>query len=175
MITRKKEAGALLLSLALIASAVAAQTPGFEVASVRPAPGPGLTSQRMTDSRVDLSLISMRALLLLAFRAKSYELAGPDWLADTRVSIQATMPPGSTRQQVPEMLQRLLAEQRSFESLTADEWRAHSARFDADVMAAITPEASVRRKRTPQSTHPDDVGKALHDVRRWIDEHSAEP
>src|SRR5262245_42489945 len=84
--------------------------PAFEVASVRLAPGPGVTSQRMTDARVDLNFISLRALLLMAFRAKSYELVTPDWLAETRVSVQATMPSGSTRQQVPELLQRLLAE-----------------------------------------------------------------
>jgi uncharacterized protein (TIGR03435 family) len=46
----------------------------------------------------------------MAFRTKPYELVGPDWLAETRVTIQATMPPGATRQQVPEMLQRLLSE-----------------------------------------------------------------
>jgi uncharacterized protein (TIGR03435 family) len=64
----------------------------------------------MTDSRVDLARINLRALLLLAFRAKGYELVGPDWLAETRVTVQATLPAGATRQQIPEMLQRLLAE-----------------------------------------------------------------
>lgn len=64
----------------------------------------------MSDTRVDLVNMPVRTLLLLAFRAKAYELVGPGWLAETRVSIQATMPPGATRQQVPEMLQRLLAE-----------------------------------------------------------------
>lgn len=100
----------VLLSLALTAQVFAAQTPAFEVASVRLAPGPGSTSQRMTDTRVDLTLINLRALLLLAFRAKGYELVGPDWLAETRVSIQAALPPGAKRQQIPDMLQRLLAE-----------------------------------------------------------------
>lgn len=100
----------VLVALAFTAQVFAAQAPTFEVASVRLALGPGLPSQRMTDTRVDLQLISLRNLLLLAFRAKAYELAGPDWLAETRVSIQATLPAGATRQQVPEMLQRLLAE-----------------------------------------------------------------
>ena len=109
-----------LVFLAFVASASAQQTPSptsaspaptaFEVASVRLAPGAGTPSQRMTDSRVDLSYTPLRAVLLLAFRAKGYELVAPDWLADTRVSIQATMPPAATRQHVPELLQRLLAE-----------------------------------------------------------------
>jgi uncharacterized protein (TIGR03435 family) len=100
----------VLLSFALTVQVFAAQTPDFEVAIVRLAPGPGVTSQRMTDSRVDLTSINLRALLLLAFRAKSYELAGPPWLAETRVSVQATLPAGATRQQIPEMLQHLLAQ-----------------------------------------------------------------
>ena len=102
-----------LVTLALTTAGMRAQrpdAPSFEVASVRLASGPGMTSQRMTDTRVDFVLIPLRTVLLMAFRAKSYELVGPDWLAETRVTIQATMPPGATRQQVPEMLQRLLAE-----------------------------------------------------------------
>ena len=108
-----RRATLLLVTLVVATATVSSQRPDrpvFEVASVRLAPGPGLTSQRMTDTRVDLAFVSLRALLLLAFRAKGYELAGPDWLAETRVSVQATLPVGTTRQQVPEMLQRLLAE-----------------------------------------------------------------
>jgi hypothetical protein len=54
------------------------------------------------------------------------------------------------------------------ESLSLDEWRAHSPLFDADVRDAITPAASVGRKRTPQSTHPDAVAAALAELRGWI-------
>ena len=102
-----------LVTLAVTTAGVLAQrpdTPAFEVASVRPSPPPGPTSQRLTDARADLVNIPLRSLLLMALRAKSYELVGPDWLAETRVTIQATLPAGATRQQVPEMLQRLLAE-----------------------------------------------------------------
>ena len=104
---------ACLAALVVTTSSVLAQrpeAPAFEVASVRLASGPGVTSQRMTDTRVDFALIPLRTVLLMAFRARGYELVGPDWLAETLVAIQATIPPGATRQQVPEMLQRLLAE-----------------------------------------------------------------
>jgi len=67
------------------------------------------------------------------------------------------------------MVRRLIREGRGFDALTVDEWRAHSPLFDADIRDAITPEASVRRKRTPQSTHPDAVAVALSDLRDWID------
>jgi argininosuccinate lyase len=56
----------------------------------------------------------------------------------------------------------------SFESLTLEEWRAHSPLFGPDVQAVITPRASIERKRTPQSTHPDAVRAALADVREWV-------
>ena len=41
-------------------------------------------------------------------------------------------------------------------------------RFEADVKDSITPSASVGRKRTPQSTHPDAVAVALQELRKWI-------
>jgi len=66
------------------------------------------------------------------------------------------------------LVRRLVREARSFDSLTLDEWRAHSALFDADVTESVTAAASVGRKRTPQSTHPDAVRAALADVRAWL-------
>jgi argininosuccinate lyase len=66
------------------------------------------------------------------------------------------------------LVRRLVGERRSFDGLTVDEWRAHSPLFDADVKASITPEGSVSRKTTPQSTHPDAVAAALKDLRAWI-------
>ena len=65
-------------------------------------------------------------------------------------------------------MRRLVQENRSFEALTLDEWRTHSPLFDADVREFISPRASVTRKRTPQSTHPEAVGKAIADVRDWL-------
>ncbi len=61
-----------------------------------------------------------------------------------------------------------MRERRSFEDLTDDEWRQHSPLFGSDVREAITPAASVARKRTPQSTHPDAVAAALADVQKWV-------
>jgi argininosuccinate lyase len=66
------------------------------------------------------------------------------------------------------MVRQLVTERRGFEALTLDEWRAHSPLFDADVKDFITPEASVARKRTPQSTHPDSVAAALAQLRSWL-------
>ena len=56
---------------------------------------------------------------------------------------------------------------RDFGSLSVADWKRYSDRFDADVTAAITPEAALAAKRTPQSTNPNAVAKALDETRAW--------
>jgi argininosuccinate lyase len=65
------------------------------------------------------------------------------------------------------LVRRLVDEKRTFDELTLAEWREHSPLFDADVRTAITPLASVERKRTPQSTAPAAVAAALKHTREW--------
>jgi argininosuccinate lyase len=65
------------------------------------------------------------------------------------------------------LVRKLVAERRDFGSLSLEEWRAASDRFDADVVERVTPRVSVARKRTPQSTAPAAVRSALEDVQRW--------
>ena len=88
-------------------------SPSFEVASVRLS-GPGTAfSQRITETRVDLAKFPLRQVLWIAFRIEplqSARISVPDWSRDLRVDIHATIPQGSSREQVPEMLQRLLTE-----------------------------------------------------------------
>jgi argininosuccinate lyase len=66
------------------------------------------------------------------------------------------------------LVRRLVRERRSFDDLTLEDWRSHSPLFDADVRQAVTAAASVGKKRTPQSTHPDAVAKALVEVQGWV-------
>jgi argininosuccinate lyase len=66
------------------------------------------------------------------------------------------------------MVRQLLAEQRDFDALTIEEWRTFSPHFGDDVRAAITPEASIRSRQTPQSTSPGAVQEALAQTRRWL-------
>jgi argininosuccinate lyase len=66
------------------------------------------------------------------------------------------------------LVRKLVAEGREFGSLSADEWRAASEHFDADVSSRVTPRVSVEAKQTPQSTAPRAVAAALADVDRWL-------
>jgi argininosuccinate lyase len=66
------------------------------------------------------------------------------------------------------MVRQLLAEGRDFDALSLEEWRRHSTQFGDDVRQSVTPEASVRARKTPQSTAPDAVRAALAQTRAWL-------
>ena len=66
------------------------------------------------------------------------------------------------------MVRRLLSAGRDFSDLTADEWRAASEVFGDDAPEAATALASVRARRTPQSTNPEAVQSALDACRTWL-------
>ncbi len=66
------------------------------------------------------------------------------------------------------LVRRLVSEGRSFDALTADEWRDADPRFEPGIAERVTSAASVRAKQTPQSTHPEAVAAALADTRAWI-------
>lgn len=78
------------------------------------------------------------------------------------------MPFRQAHEVVGAMVRRLLADGRDFESLTLDEWRTAHTSFGDDVVAAITPEASVAARRTPQSTNPASVQAAVAETRAWL-------
>ncbi len=65
------------------------------------------------------------------------------------------------------LVRKLIVEQREFGSLSLDEWRAASDRFEADVVERVTPAASVAAKRTPQSTAPAAVQQAIAESEAW--------
>ncbi|MEQ1728057.1 MAG: argininosuccinate lyase [Vicinamibacterales bacterium] len=65
------------------------------------------------------------------------------------------------------LVRKLIVEQREFGSLSLDEWRVASDRFEADVVERVTPAASVAAKRTPQSTAPAAVQQAIAESEAW--------
>jgi uncharacterized protein (TIGR03435 family) len=83
--------------------------PKFEVASVKRA------DQCLFDSSVDpgtlvLKGFPLKAVLTEAFKVKTDQIVGPSWLDEDCFEIVAKMPEGATRDQLPAMLQALLAE-----------------------------------------------------------------
>jgi uncharacterized protein (TIGR03435 family) len=110
-------AAALLFGGALCAQTPAA--PAFEVASIKPAPpldpakimsGQMHIGMSIDGARVDIGFLNLQQLLCVAYKIKPYQLDAPDWTKDQHWDIQAKMPAGANKDQVPEMLQGLLAD-----------------------------------------------------------------
>jgi uncharacterized protein (TIGR03435 family) len=53
---------------------------------------------------------SLRELIRQAYEVKDYQIVAPGWMAEEKYQIAATMPEGTNRTQVPEMLRTLLAQ-----------------------------------------------------------------
>jgi uncharacterized protein (TIGR03435 family) len=101
--------------LAILSTAVA-QTPQFEVASIKPSP-PGATRGRMsggpeTDDPGMFSCenITLAALVITSFNLPNYRYSGPDWMRSVRFNIAAKIPPGTTKEQFFLMMQNLFAD-----------------------------------------------------------------
>ncbi len=110
---------ALILAIGCLSadtySRIPAQSPEFEVASVKPAPersGRGARPRTSIDkARVVYSNISLLSLVALAWDTDEHRIAeGPEWFGRQRYDIAANLPPGATEKQIPLMLQRLLTE-----------------------------------------------------------------
>ena len=93
--------------------------PAFEVASVKPAApldraqivaGKIHLGMNVDGARVDIGNMPLAELIRTAYRVKPYQIAGPDWMKTERFDILAKLPDGTSQDQVPDMLQKLLAE-----------------------------------------------------------------
>ena len=114
--------GALVLCLGAAWGQTAPAALTFEVASVKAAgpldpqkimSGQMRIGKKVDKARVEYLSMSLDALIMDAYKIKSFQLVGPDWITGMsapRFDIQAKMPEGATEEQVPEMMQALLAE-----------------------------------------------------------------
>jgi uncharacterized protein (TIGR03435 family) len=95
----------------------------FDVASVRPSPAPDQAAMltglmagklpnwvRIDGSRATFHYESLKDLIMYAYKMPRYEISGPEWLVADRFDIEARLPEGTTKDDVPEMLRALLAE-----------------------------------------------------------------
>jgi uncharacterized protein (TIGR03435 family) len=123
---------------ALFAAGIAfAQTPAapkaFEVATIKAADMPNMAQMaagkmhvgmKIEAGRVDIGFMSLADLIHTAYKLKSYQVAGPDWMNTARFDILAKMPEGATKDDVPEMLKALLADR--FKLTVHKESKEHS-------------------------------------------------
>ncbi|HEX3742397.1 MAG TPA: TIGR03435 family protein [Bryobacteraceae bacterium] len=107
-------------SLLFLTAAAFAQAPiSFEVASIKKAEplsvnmamsGKMNLGMVIDNAQVSVRSMSLAELMRVAYKVKPFQISGPEWLTAERYTITAKMPAGSTRDQVPEMLQSLLAD-----------------------------------------------------------------
>ena len=86
----------------------------FDVASVKRSPPPTGTginsSMKLDPGRLTCTNVSLKKLIYESYGVKDYQISGPDWLGTEIYDIAATLPPGTTGDDVMLMIQNLLAE-----------------------------------------------------------------
>lgn len=150
-----------ILCLAFAAGAIYAQTPAappaFEVASIKPVdmPGPAAIASgkihagmKIDAARVDIGLFSLMDIICKAYDVKPFQVNGPAWLNLQRFDIVAKLPEGATKEQVPQMLQALLAD-----------------RF----------KMTIHRDKKEQSVYALVVAKGGSKLKPWVPDPSAAP
>jgi uncharacterized protein (TIGR03435 family) len=162
---RRSQTIRLITLSALTAAAMFAQTPPpraeFEVASIRPS-GPILSAadaaqigMHIDGARVNLTRLSLNDCLAFAYKVKPHQISGPEWMASQRFDINAKLPAGSSGDQIPEMMQALLADRFGM--------KFHREMRDFPVYALVVGKTGLKMKESPPDppTDPADDRKAF--------------
>ena len=109
----------VILCVAVNCSCVRPKRPTFDVASIKKAEPmsvntvmSGKLNMGMTidNAMVNIKAMSITEMLRYAYKVKSFQISGPAWLNMDRWDIVAKMPSGASRDDIPAMVQALLAE-----------------------------------------------------------------
>ena len=111
----------LVLAVSSLPGQTTAAGPTFNVASIKPSEpitpamvqaGRIHAGMRIDGARVDIGNFTLLQLITKAYDVKTYQVQGPSWMTPMaqRFDIVANLPAGATKEQVPQMLQALLAE-----------------------------------------------------------------
>jgi len=96
-------------AMSALAAQNASNQPRFEVASVKRVQG-GEIKTSLDPGILTPKGLPLKAALWQAFQVPMDQITGPAWLDEDRFDIIAKMPEGATKDQMPAMLQALLAE-----------------------------------------------------------------
>ena len=88
--------------------------PQFEVATVKPAPpqpvGQVSTHMNWDGHRLNFTGVNLQDMIARAYGVQRYQITGPSWLETERFDVAASFPADSKPDQMPLMLQSLLAD-----------------------------------------------------------------
>jgi uncharacterized protein (TIGR03435 family) len=153
-------------TVTLVSAAAFAQTPAaaplvFEVASIKPSAPPDQAKimsgqfragMSVDGSRVDLRFMSIADLVRTAYKIKPHQLITPDWMKgqimsmNDRWDIQAKLPDGTNKDQVPEMLQALLVERFKL--------KVHKEAREQPVYGLVVAKGGPKLKESPREEEP---------------------
>jgi len=147
--------------------ALAQTTPTFEVASIKPAApldmakiAAGVQAGQMPklgphvdQARAEYTYMSLKELIVLAYKVKPFQVTGPDWMASQRFDIVAKLPDGASKDDAPKMLQALLEER--FKLAVHRESKEHP------VLALVVGKAGPKLKESPEASAPIDENAPL--------------
>lgn len=147
----------------------------FDVASVKPSPP--LDVQKLQADmqagkmpnfgmhihglRAEYNYLSLRDLIVAAYKVKAIQVTGPGWMATEHFDIVATMPEGSKEADAPAMLQALLAER--FKMVVHRETQEHP------VLALVVGKGGPKMKESPGDAPPIDPDVPLKQGEMQVD------
>jgi uncharacterized protein (TIGR03435 family) len=137
--------------------------PEFEVASVKPSAEAETPMGNLNRGlHIDGAMVSFNGMPLrwyvhYAYTVKEDQVSGPDWLKSQRFDVVAKLPAGATREQIPAMLQSLLADRFKM--------TLHKDTKESAVYALIVAKGGIKMKESPLDPDTEDgPGKNNVDV-----------
>ena len=119
--------------------------PEFEVASVKPSDQSAALQLRLgvhiDGAMVNYTGLTLKDYIRTAFKVKDSQISGPDWLGTERFDVIAKLPAGASRDQIPEMLQALLADRFKL--------TLHRESKDFSVYALVVAKSGLKMKESP--------------------------
>src|ERR1035438_8055874 len=158
-----------------VAGAPAQTKPTFEVASIKPAASldrakllaeiqNGATPRlgpRVDGARAEYIYMTVADLIVLAYNAKSDQIAGPGWITTQLFDIIAKLPEGASKNDVPKMLQSLLEDR--FKLALHRDSKEHVA------LALIVGEGGPKMKESSEALKPIDPSAPLAPGEKQVD------
>jgi uncharacterized protein (TIGR03435 family) len=132
--------------------------PQFEVASVKPSPPPTGNGIMRRIGQPDPGMVNygdftLKMLISKAYGVKDFQVSGPDWLGSLGYDVVAKVPAGVPAEQVPLMLQALLAERFKL--------ALHRESKTIDVYALVVGKGGPKLKESDPAELAADPGRGL--------------
>src|SRR5690606_6967694 len=123
------------------------------------------------DSLIGCADVTATVVRTLALRPEVAREAASGLLLVTEVAdylVGRGMPFRTAREVSGRISRDLHRAGRDFSSLALEDWQRYDSHFDEGIFKAVTPEAAVAARLTPQSTNPARVAAARDELRMWL-------